>query len=486
MFNSIQQFETAGIKNLRKAEDEFIRTRDMANFINAIKEVVLHLGLDVIAETLENYDEAIRKSPKRSEKWNVVRKDPKQLVTSLGTVQYRKTLFINKTTKERSYLLDRELSLEKHQRITEDAAAQLLTEAVQTTYRKGGEAVSILDDVSKETVMDKIRTIDFAKVHKAPETLRKIPYLYIDADEDEDHVALQFHEHKGDVRTNAQHRKDNCVLAKMVYVYEGIEPEAPGSKRHRLINPHYFCGVYDGADNDKLWQEVYDYLDETYDLTKVKKVYLNADGGSWIQGAKKRLHGLTRVMDEFHLNKYLLRMTGGLLDSAGDARRKLVHQIKKGTQEGFGYETEHILSVTESASAQERIAESANYILHNWMPARTRLCHDDHLIGCSAEGHVSHVLSDRMSSRPLGWCRDGANQMAHLRAYYFNKGNMLELVKAQKFPKAAGAEDTFIIDPHKLGETMYSEWGKYVDHANHEVSEIAQKFAWFNAGITLI
>ena len=64
MFNSIQQFETAGIKNLRKAEDEFIRTRDMANFINAIKEVVLHLGLDVVAETLENYDEAIRKSPK--------------------------------------------------------------------------------------------------------------------------------------------------------------------------------------------------------------------------------------------------------------------------------------------------------------------------------------------------------------------------------------------------------------------------------------
>lgn len=66
MFNSIQQFETAGIKNLRKAEDEFIRTRGMANFINAIKEVVLHLGLDVIAETLENYDAAIRKSTSAS------------------------------------------------------------------------------------------------------------------------------------------------------------------------------------------------------------------------------------------------------------------------------------------------------------------------------------------------------------------------------------------------------------------------------------
>ncbi len=25
---------------------------------------------------------------------------------------------------------------------------------------------------------------------------------------------------------------------------------------------------------------------------------------------------------------------------------------------------------------------------------------------------------------------------------------------------------------------MYSEWGKYIDHANHEVSKIAQKFVY--------
>ena len=142
--------------------------------------------------------------------------------------------------------------------------------------------------------------------------------------------------------------------------------------------------------------------------------------------------------------------------------------------------------MTESASAQEHIAESANYLLHNRMSAGTRLCHDGHLIGCSAEGHVSHVLPDRMRSRPLGWCRDGANQMDYLRAYSFNRGNMPELVKNQKLPKAVGAENAFIADPHKLGETMYSGWGKYVAHANHELSEIAQKFAWFHAGITLI
>ena len=123
--------------------------------------------------------------------------------------------------------------------------------------------------------------------------------------------------------------------------------------------------------------------------------------------------------------------------------------------ESFANKVLPIANVAPSESAATRIIDSANYILHNWTAARARLCHDEHRIGCSAEGHVSHVLSDRMSSRPLGWCRDGANQMAHLRAYYFNDGDMLELVKAQKLPKAAGAEDRIIIDTNKLGEKIY-------------------------------
>ncbi len=47
-----------------------------------------------------------------------------------------------------------------------------------------------------------------------------------------------------------------------------------------------------------------------------------------------------------------------------------------------------------------------------------------------------------MSSRPLGWSRTGADQMARLRVYYFNGGDMLELVRYQKesLPKAAGCE----------------------------------------------
>ena len=54
------------------------------------------------------------------------------------------------------------MGIEKHARMTEDAEAKLLEEAVQTSYHKGGESVSISsEEVSKETVMNKIHTLDF-------------------------------------------------------------------------------------------------------------------------------------------------------------------------------------------------------------------------------------------------------------------------------------------------------------------------------------
>ncbi len=76
------------------------------------------------------------------------------------------------------------------------------------------------------------------------------------------------------------------------------------------------------------------------------------------------------------------------------------------------------------------------------------------LIGCSAEGHVSHIYADRMSSRPLGWCRIGADRMARLRIYRQNNGSMLELVRYQKkeYPVAVGAEEVIYTSSQMIAE----------------------------------
>lgn len=476
MLKSIQHFEESGINNLQKIIEKFMTApTDMASFVYGIRDEVIYLGLEIIKETLEECDQMLRESGKRRLEWQIVRQDEKELTTSLGTVKFLKTLFKNKETGESCYLLDRILGIESHERLTEDAEAKLLEEAVQTSYRKAGEETSLMENISKQTVKNKIHGLEMPQDTGQPEEKKAVDYLYIDADED--HVPLQFREMKGDLEEGGNGWKNNNALVKLVYIYEGIEPEAPKSKRNRLVNPHYFSGIYDGEDNQKLWDEVYDYLDRHYDLEKVKKIYLNADGGAWIQSGKRRIAGITSVLDEFHLRKYLLKLTSHMLDSAGDARRELCASIRYGAKADFEKVVERLDACTENEAAKKRIADSARYILSNWTAAKIRLGKLEGTVGCSAEGHVSHVLSSRMSSRPMGWSRKGADRMGHLRAYYWNGGDMLELVRYQKkeMAVAAGAEGEMneILSCEsmlKWERQHYSELGKYVDGITHEVS----------------
>ena len=486
MIKSIQQFEESGIKKLEKIIESFMKDpKDMASFVYGIRDEVIALGLDLIKETLEDCNQMLRDSAKRKQAWEVVRTDRKKLTTCLGTVCFEKTLFRNKQTRESAYLLDRILGIESHERLTEDAEAKLLEEAVQTSYRKAGEETSLTDHVSKQTVKNKLHKLTFPQQKETKPEKKVVEYLYIDADED--HVSLQFKKKKGDLETGENHWKNNCVLAKLVYVYEGIEPEAPRSKRNKLINPRYFSGVYDGADNAKLWDEVYAYLDSHYDLEKVKKIYLNADGGIWIQSGKKRIAGITSVLDEFHLQKYLLKMAGHMKDSVDDARKELRAAIKSGTKADFQEVVERLKTCAETETTEKRIDESASYILSNWTAAKIRLENRKTVKGCNAEGHVSHVLSTRMSSRPMGWSRTGVDKMAHLRAYYWNGGDILELVRRQEreLPEAVGAENEVLSCESMLRweRQRHNKLGKYIESISHNVSTEVKKYAWFNAHI---
>lgn len=52
---------------------------------------------------------------------------------------------------------------------------------------------------------------------------------------------------------------------------------------------------------------------------------------------------------------------------------------------------------------EKKAVETARgYIVSNWSGIQISMKGKDKSIQCSAEGHVSHVFSDRMSSRPLG------------------------------------------------------------------------------------
>ena len=431
MINSIHHFCLEGVKNLEKVMVDY--SSDMtriAEMVQGVQKSVLELGRSVIAEELEGYDEILRERRQLRPDWQIVKRDETTLLTILGSITYRKTLFKNKITGQREYLLDRVMGLEKHARMTEDAEAALLKEAVQTSYRKGGEHAAITQEtVSKETVMNKIHALRFPEAE--PGEKKQVKYLYVDADED--HVSLQYLEKKGDITKP----RTNTVMPKLVYVYEGISNE---NGRNELLHKRYFGGV---CEAEELWKEVRRYMESAYDMETLEKIYINGDGAAWIKRGVQVLDKAVFILDRFHMNKYITAATSHLSDSAEDARRELYRAINGKKKRRMERIFEQIRERTDSDTKRRSVEQAERYLLGNWDGIMERIRDQNKEVKCSAEGHISHVFADRMSSRPLGWSRKGADKMARLRVYEKNGGDMLELVRYQKkeLPKAAGCEE---------------------------------------------
>lgn len=69
----------------------------------------------------------------------------------------------------------------------------------------------------------------------------------------------------------------NTIMPKLIYVYEGITNE---NGRNELINKKYFGGVHEGGRAvERLWQEVSEYIEASYDTEELAKIYINGDGG---------------------------------------------------------------------------------------------------------------------------------------------------------------------------------------------------------------
>lgn len=107
----------------------------MAEMVYGVTKEVTNLGCSMIAEEWESYDEILRKRKDLRKGWYIVRKDETTITTSLGDVTYNRTLFKNTKTGNSCYLLDKLLEIEPHTRMSEDAVARMLEEAVDSTYR---------------------------------------------------------------------------------------------------------------------------------------------------------------------------------------------------------------------------------------------------------------------------------------------------------------------------------------------------------------
>lgn len=384
--------------------------KDISEFIMNTKKILDELGTVLVKEALETVDELIKNEKWRKENWTIQRKDdPKTLTTVFGEVKYKRRYYRHKKTGEYKYLSDERLGIEAHDRLDASLKAKLVEEAIDSSYRKSGEIAVEDIDLTRQTVMNTIRELGHIP-NKCVDVEKKrvVEVLYIEADED--HVALQ---------------SGKNVEPKLIYVHEGKKQTS--KDRFRLKNVRYFGGVY--SNSEDLWIEVANYLEEAYDMEKVKKIYLSGDGAKWIKEGLHWIKGSTYVLDRFHLSKYIKRAIAHMPHTTEIMWNYINKLDKKSVLDLFKV----IIEETESDTKTRAVKDARRYIMSHWEGIKNQ--YNEDYVGCSAEGHISHILADRLSSRPLAWSKQGVDQMARLRVFKANGGNIYDLVVKKKREK---------------------------------------------------
>ena len=400
----------------------------LSKFTKNLEQDLHRAGTMMVGEALETLDKAVRESKERKKNWHVERINQiNSIATTMGPVTYQRTYYTHKRTKEYVFLSDELVGIAPHQRKDLNVGTLLVAKATHCSYQQTADQTSFTGINSRTTVMNAIRRLgaipnEAVAIKKAK---RDVPVIYIEADED--HVSQQ---------------NGKSSIVKMIYVHEG--KQAVSKNRNKLLNVRYFTAA--NQSSEELWLDVARYIDEAYNSEAIIKVIISGDGAPWIKEGLNWIEKSVYILDKFHLAKSVRVATAHM----EYAREPLWHYINKGMKKATVDLLDIIIRTTENENKRQEVQKVKKYILNNWGAIQRQK--SKYNIGCSAEGHISHVLSDRLSSRPKGWSKDGMEQMARLRIFDFNGGNiceyMIEQKEAQFHEKRIIKLDTRVVKKH--------------------------------------
>lgn len=407
-------------------------TKKIEEMEKALKEKSNSFLLEMMAAYLESLDNTIVEDKAGRRKKGIVierRNDKREIYTVFGQLKFARTYFYDKRNQKYAYLVDQVVGLESYNRVSGTLSVELVEHAQETSYGESSRHV-IGGAISRQTVMQKLRLLKDLKI-EPPSEKREVKILHVDADED--HVPLQ--------------NGSNAVVP-LICVYEGVERNG---KRGRCINPHYISSY--GKSTEELWLETVNWIYESYDVDKIDRIYLHGDGASWVKEGLKWLPKSKMVLDKYHLLKSITSATSRLTE----ARTPLYLAVLNGDKKTFRQISKQLIKNANNEPETKRIKDCLKYLRNNW--EAITIYRQEACGGSCTEGHISHVLSSRLSSRPMGWSKEGLKKMAELRAYYSSGGRIcLEHFKHKGFSYGVSK---------KITQKVAKSFSKSLEHFNN-------------------
>lgn len=142
-----------------------------------------------------------------------------------------------------------------------------------------------------------------------------------------------------------------------------------------------------------------DYIYQTYSVDKINNVVISGDGANWIKNCVydfKFNHktSVLFILDRFHTHQAINHIT------TNEEYKKLLRSYLNYDMKSDFYILCNFLIYAQQ-ERKEKIIEKMHYILNNWNHIQSQ--NNSLNVGCSVEGHVSHVLASKLTSRPKAY-----------------------------------------------------------------------------------
>lgn len=384
--------------------DELVK--DMRDFLSLT-------GTMAMKGVLEEVEKEFHEEIKATHKYHVVDKNrSRTLVTCFGNVEITRRYYREKRSGKYVFLMDKMLKIPANDRIDVNCKAAIVAKSAEVSYKKADEIITG-GRLSRQSVCNAVRESGVIPVEaaKRPKVNRGASRIYIEADED--HVAMQ----NGKTKQN-----------KLILTYEDKKMTCKG--RRKLVAKRVFTGYQPAS---SVWKTVNEYVKEAYEPGV--KVTIIGDGAAWIKKGLDVISNSEFALDLFHLSKYGKKVTGNKSVSW------IYEALRANAKQRFRARVEEELK--KHPEREKIIKEGARYIENQWEGARRSL--NDEKISSSTEAHVSHILSDRLSSRGMGWSEENSEIIGSFRAYRENGGDLEEYLterfQNRERSEAAGVQE---------------------------------------------
>ena len=338
---------------------------DYFQFINRISEASRKIILATIAETFETIDTVFCDAPSRSEKYYINKSNVSRTITTIvGDLTFKRTYYISKANPNfRFYFVDLIFGLHKYDHYDSIIKDIAITNVFQSSQAQAAR------DISK----------------------------------DEKYIGAQ--------------DQENDIMVKCFVTFESIKQV--GKNRRALVNRYVFSTTGKNA-----WSKFMDHIAKRYDFSKIRHIYLLADGGNWIKNGLHELKLYAQNKPQFCLCEFHFKQAINHISSDKDERKKLLEIFNTKPFEEFKKRIDELIVI--NPNRKETITNKYNYIKNNKSAIKRMLNLD---IGSSMESHISHLIASMFASRPKGFSTKRIDNYLKLNDYFFNNINIFDLYR---------------------------------------------------------